>query len=125
MDYPNNITLDRLRYFTKVAELEHVGMAAKSLHVTPSVISSAVKTLEGELGHKLFNREKQRIKLTEKGRELLELAQKIINSTADLKNKLNSQTATLTGHYRIGASHFLMANFWSRLFLDLLRSIRH
>ena len=120
MDYPNSITLDRLRYFTKVAELEHVGRAAKILNVTPSVISSAVKTLEEELGHMLFYREKQRIKLTEKGRELLELALKIINSTAELKSKLNSETPTLAGHYRIGASHFLMGKFLVQVLSELV-----
>lgn len=107
----NNVTIDRLRYFARAAEFEHVGRAAKSLHVTPSVISSAIKTLEWEFGHDLFIREKQRIKLTEKGQRLFELASDILRSTASLKSELDSGQARLSGHIRIGASHFLMGKY--------------
>ncbi len=108
MDYPNNITLDRLRYFSKAAQLEHVGLAARALHVTPSAISSAIKILEQELGQPLFYREKQRIRLTEEGRRLLNLAERILSETANLKENLSLAPTKPSGHFRIGASHFLM-----------------
>lgn len=42
------LTLERLRYFIEAATLEHVGNAARKLHVSPSVISSAIHELEEE-----------------------------------------------------------------------------
>ena len=108
MDLTNNITLDRLRYFSKAAELEHVGQAAKLLHMTPSVVSSAIRVLEEELGRQLFIRAKQKVRLTEDGRKLLVLAQEILAATSGLRHRLGEKAASISGHYRIGGSHFLM-----------------
>lgn len=111
MEIPNKLTLDRLRYFTEAARLEHVGRAAKALHVTPSVISSAIKAIEEGMDCALFMREKQTIRLTDEGRKFLGLAQGILDSVSVLKETMGSKVKTFTGHYRIGASHFLMKQF--------------
>jgi len=108
MDNPNNITLDRLRYFVEAARQEHIGRASKILHVSPSVISSAIRDLEEEFGRKLFERERQTIRLNNEGRRMLEHAQDVLVSVQNLKSKINSESPQLKGHYRIGGSHFLM-----------------
>lgn len=119
MDFPNNITLDRLRYFVEAARLEHVGRAAKILHVTPSVISSAIRYLEEEFERKLFLRERQTIRLNNEGRRMLEHAEDVLASVQSLKSKITSESPVLKGHYRIGASHFLMDNFLVPAILEL------
>jgi DNA-binding transcriptional LysR family regulator len=111
MEFPNNITIDRLRYFTEAARQEHIGRASKVLHVSPSVISSAVRDLEEEFDLQLFFRERQTIKLNNDGRRMLEYAEEILQSVKDLKSKMNSTSPVLRGHYRIGASHFLMDQY--------------
>ncbi len=52
----NNINLNRLRAFHVVHDLRGVRSAAEKLHVTPGAVSTAIKTLEGELGKDLFIR---------------------------------------------------------------------
>ncbi|MFY7994377.1 MAG: LysR family transcriptional regulator, partial [Bacteriovoracaceae bacterium] len=84
------LTLDRLRYFVEVATTEHVGNAAKLLAVSPSVVSAAIRELEEEFGCELFMREKQRIKLSERGEILLEKAKMILSETQQLYAEVSS-----------------------------------
>jgi len=102
------ITLDRLRYFLVAAKLEHVGLAAKELHTSPSVISSAIKELEISIGSELFIREKNKIRLSLSGRILIERAKKILDDVSYLEGGLGESESPIRGHFRLGASHFLM-----------------
>lgn len=113
------VTLDRLRYFIEVATTEHVGNAAKLLAVSPSVVSAAIRELEEEFGCELFIREKQRIKLSDRGEILLEKAKEILNDTQRLYTELSAGEIKLKGHYRIGASHFLMEQYLVPAFLEI------
>lgn len=105
------ITLDRLRYFNEVAKLEHVGRAAKSLHISASSISDAIKALEEELNCKLFDRINNKIKLNDNGAILLEKSQEILLETENLKNSILSTTRQLSGNFSVAASPYLMKNY--------------
>src|SRR5262249_8322477 len=50
---------------------ESIARAAEELSVTQGAVSQQVKALEATLGIKLFNRERQRLSMTEAGREYL------------------------------------------------------
>lgn len=113
------ITFDRLRYFVEVATLEHVGNAAKLLAVSPSVVSAAIRELEEEFSCELFIREKQRIRLTDRGEILLEKARSILTDAERLYSEVNSGEVKLKGHYRIGASHFLMQEYLVPAFIEI------
>ena len=56
-----------LRYFLAVAREENMTRAAELLHVTQPTLSKQLKSLEDELGKKLFTRHSFSIKLTEEG----------------------------------------------------------
>tara|TARA_B110001454_G_scaffold219194_1_gene251303 strand:- start:58223 stop:59113 length:891 start_codon:yes stop_codon:yes gene_type:complete len=115
------ITFDRLRYFVEVATTEHVGNAAKILAISPSVISSAIRELEEEFECQLFARQKQRIKLTERGQVLLEKARGILKETNQLYNDISAENFKFKGHYKVGASHFLMQEYLIPVFLEIQR----
>ncbi len=73
-----------LRYFLAVAREENMSRAAEQLHVTQPTLSKALKSLEDELGKKLFTRHSFSIALTEEGvllrnraEDLLSMADKI------------------------------------------------
>ena len=48
--------LYQLRYFAKVAEMEHMTRAARELNLSEPALSRAIRQLEEELGTKLFER---------------------------------------------------------------------
>ena len=56
-----------LRYFLAVAREENMSRAAEQLHVTQPTLSKALRSLEDELGKKLFTRHSFSIALTEEG----------------------------------------------------------
>src|ERR1700759_3417697 len=72
------LELRLLRYFIAVAETEHAGRAAARLHISQSPLSRQIRQLEELLGVALFARERQRIRLTDAGRWLLDPARALI-----------------------------------------------
>jgi DNA-binding transcriptional LysR family regulator len=72
------IELRLLQSFVAVAETEHVGRAAERLHISQSPLSRQIRQLEDDLGLRLFDRERQRIRLTESGRWLLSEARELL-----------------------------------------------
>src|SRR6201993_5079964 len=63
--------LNSLKTFEAAARHESFTRAAEELCVTQGAVSQQVKGLEAELGIKLFNRERQRLVITEAGRDYL------------------------------------------------------
>jgi LysR family glycine cleavage system transcriptional activator len=64
-------TLNALKAFEAAARHGSFTRAAEELCVTQGAVSHQVKALELELGLKLFNRERQRLVITDAGREYL------------------------------------------------------
>ena len=85
---------NNLRIFITAAELESLTEAAKKLYISQPAVSQAIRKLEEELNVKLFIRNKRnRLTLTDVGKEILALAYKM----ADLENRLY-QTAYEENH---------------------------
>lgn len=63
--------LNAVKAFEAAARSENFTRAAQELCVTQAAVSQQVKTLEVTLGIKLFKRERQRLVITEAGREYL------------------------------------------------------
>ncbi len=68
-----------LRYFLAVAREENMTRAADILHVTQPTLSKALKSLEDELGKKLFTRHSFSIALTEEGVLLRNRAEDLVS----------------------------------------------
>jgi LysR family glycine cleavage system transcriptional activator len=63
--------LNGLKAFEAAARSESFTRAAEELNVTPGAVSHQVKALEDAFGLKLFHRERQRLFLTDAGRDYL------------------------------------------------------
>ncbi len=66
-------SLNGLKAFEAAARHESFTKAADELSVTQGAVSHQVKALEAELGLRLFNRERQRLVITDGGRRYLEV----------------------------------------------------
>lgn len=66
-------SLNALKAFEASARQESFTKAAQELCVTQGAVSQQVKSLEAELGVRLFRRERQRLLLTDAGRSYLEV----------------------------------------------------
>lgn len=67
-----------LRYFLAVAREENITRVAEILHITQPTLSKQLKSLEDELGKKLFIRHSFSIKLTDEGILLRDRAEDLI-----------------------------------------------
>lgn len=66
-----------LRYFLAVAELGSFSRAARQVSVTQPTLSAGIARLEGELGARLFDRERRGVSLTPAGSRFLARARRI------------------------------------------------
>mgnify|MGYP001381838751 CR=1 FL=1 len=70
-DYSILPPLNSLRTFEAVARHLSFTNAAREINVTQAAVSHQIKTLEEQLGVKLFNRIRRRVLMTEEAQNLL------------------------------------------------------
>ena len=75
-------SLNALKVFEAAARHESFTRAAEELSVTQGAVSHQVKALEAELGIKLFNRARQRLVITEAGRDYLAVVRDALDRIA-------------------------------------------
>ncbi len=92
--------LNALKSFEAAARHESFTRAAEELCVTQGAVSHQVKALEAELGVKLFNRERQRLVITDAGRQYLlvvrDALDRIALGTERLLQRQNSGVLTVS-----------------------------
>ncbi|MDF7668991.1 LysR family transcriptional regulator [Lactobacillus sp. ESL0703] len=79
-----NYNLMPVKYFVDVVQTHGFISAAKRNYVSETAVSSAIKKLENELGHKLLNRTAGEFSLTPTGELFYERAVEIINSYSEI-----------------------------------------
>lgn len=114
------INYNHLRYFYFVAHEGHLTRAAEKVHVSQSALSVQIKTLEEQLGHKLFRRQGKRLVLTEVGRMVLDYADAIFRTGEELLHQLARNQEVHRRVLRIGAITTLSRNFQIGFFGQLL-----
>ncbi len=91
-----------LQYFVAVAEELSFTRASRRLHVVQSGVSSAIKSLERELGAALFDRDRHRVTLTDAGRALLPEAHAALAAVQAAQDAVAETRAGLRGTLTIG-----------------------
>lgn len=81
-------SLNALKAFEAAARHGSFTKAAGELFVTQGAVSHQVKALEAELGVRLFNRERQRLAITDAGRSYLEVVRDAFDRLAVGTNRL-------------------------------------
>ena len=86
--------LTNLRYFYCVAQIEHITKASEKLHIAQPALSKSIKSLETELGVKLFYRIGRQIKLTDYGKFLKEKLKPILEELNSLQDEIENLANT-------------------------------
>lgn len=94
--------LRTMRYFLAVAREENMTRAAEFLHVTQPTLSKSLKSLEDELGKKLFVRHSFHIELTEEGVLLRKRAEDLVSMADKIQTEFLSLDDVLGGEIYLG-----------------------
>ena len=98
----HSVTLKQLRYFHALAREQHFGRAADACSVTQPALSMQIQELEASLGLDLVERTRAGVKLTAKGEQIAERAQRILNDVRDLVDFARQSAGVLSGRLRLG-----------------------
>lgn len=99
------ISLKQLEAFVAIAAAGSVRAAAQQLFLTQPAVSMALAELERHIDAPLFDRERGRLRLSARGKELLPMAREVIERVHEMLRPPGSEPADLTGELRVGASN--------------------
>lgn len=100
-----NISPRQLQVFVETVAAGSLRGAAERLHLTQPAASMALAEMERLLGGPLFDRLRGRLRLNPRGRELLPLAQELLERHAEFGRAAAGAGGPLTGELRIGTSN--------------------
>lgn len=110
-----------LRYFRLIARDLNLTRAAKKLNLSAPALSLQLKQLEESLGHRLFERRRSGLVLTEAGRIALDYAETIGRAGEELLDVMQHQPRGGRQVLRVGAVATLSRNFQ----LEFLKPVLH
>jgi len=93
--------LRHLRYFVTVAAELHFARAAQRLFISQPALSQQVRSLEGELGFKLLQRNSRGVQLTPEGQAFLAEAQIVVRDADHAAEVARALADGATGHLRL------------------------
>lgn len=105
-----------LKRFKKAADLGAVTKASEVLFITQPAMTQSIQRLEKELGFKLFKHEGKKVYLTEKGKMVSEISEKIIalwEKAKSLRNPENSPQEFSIGVF--DSSALLLTEYFNKI----------
>jgi LysR family transcriptional regulator, low CO2-responsive transcriptional regulator len=93
----------QLRSFHAVALAGSFTKAAAQLHVSQPTLTTQVKAMEADYGIELFRRRSTGLELTDTGRDLLRITNRMFAQEHEAELLLKESKELLTGHLRVGA----------------------
>lgn len=95
------LTLRQLEYAVTVQRLGSFSLAADVLGVSQPSLSVQIATVEADLGVRLFDRSRSGVRLTAKGAEFVQRAQRILSEVENLRSVMTS-SLPFAGRLRLG-----------------------
>jgi DNA-binding transcriptional LysR family regulator len=105
------MTLEQLRIFVAVAQMEHFTRAAERLGISQSAASGAISALEAECRVQLFDRSHRHVELTAAGNVMLAEAEEVLARVDVVFRRLEDLSELRTGRLFVAASQ-TVANYW-------------
>lgn len=114
----------QIEAFVSIATLRNFRVAANRLHITQPAVSMRLASLERELGVDLIDRSGGDVQLTPKGMQLLQLAEHLLDTTAELKTLASGGERKLQ-RVRIGTTSTIVNAWIVDLFKEIERDLPH
>lgn len=95
--------LDQLNYVYHVSKYGSINETAKHLYISQSTISTAITSLENELGIQIFNRSKNGVSTTELGQSIIENIIPIFEYVGNINQIAANQSQNFKGTLKITA----------------------
>jgi len=102
-----NVTLRQLRAFVAVGRTESFTLAAESMFITQSALSGLIRDFEQALGLRVVDRSTRRTSLSDVGRDLYPLVEKILNDLDRVMDEVAQRQALKTGVVRVAAPQLM------------------
>ena len=100
------MTLKQLKAFLVLARTLNYANAADELCLSQSALSLSIKTLEEELGGKLFKRNTRRVGITPEGQSLIPYAKKLLANWEDMEKDVKQRFKLHRGTLNIASMPF-------------------
>lgn len=100
------MTLKQLETFYWVCRLGGFAAAARHLHSTQSAVSMRIQDLESSLGVPLFDRNQRSARLTAKGQDLIQYAERLMSVASEIRHRVGDPKV-LSGTVRLGVTEFV------------------
>jgi|SRR5580704_1720766 DNA-binding transcriptional LysR family regulator len=114
------IDFKTLETFVWVANLRSFRGAAEKLHTTQPAVSMRIAQLEEALKVPLFERERRRVAPTEKGRELIGYAERLLRLRAEMIEAVGDPS-TMRGRVRLGVAETIV-HTWLPAFIERINT---
>src|SRR5882757_666436 len=99
----------QLEHFVAAAEEGHFSRAADRANIVQSGLSASIRSLERDLGTRLFDRTTRRVELTESGRALLIEARRVLSAAATAREAVAGVEGLQRGTLSLGIMQSLVA----------------
>jgi LysR family hydrogen peroxide-inducible transcriptional activator len=96
-------SLRQLSYLVKLSEKLNFTQAAEASFVTQSTLSGGIQELERQLGVQLVERDRQHVRMTPIGDDVVARARVLLSMAADLVEHASKGAAPMAGLLRLGA----------------------
>lgn len=101
------VTVENLKHFVAVVNNNGINRAAEQIFISPSSLTRSIQLIEEEINFPLFDRIGRNIQLNQQGMKFFEEAKEVLSKFEGLLTNQELEGKALSGHYMIGASHFL------------------
>lgn len=95
------VTLENIRVFVRAVELTSFSETGRSMRLSAAVVSHRIRSLERQLGCRLFNRTTRKMQLTEQGRLYYENCLEILSAVERAEASVSSSGAAPPGQLKV------------------------
>jgi len=111
----------QLLAFLEVVRLRSMSKAAESIPMSQSGMSMLIKELEDQIGARLFDRNPRSVTLTDSGRELLPVAQRIVQELRDLSSVIQGTEAANRSRLHVAATPMVTMSLLPEIVRDFTK----